>query len=39
MPIMEPINVCELEAGIPKYQVPKFHNMADNNKASAMAME
>ena len=39
MPIIEPINVCELDAGIPKYQVPKFHNMAESNKESAIAME
>ena len=30
-PKSEPIKVCELELGIPRYQVPRFHNIADNN--------
>ena len=27
-PRIEPIRVCELEAGMPKYQVPRFQAMA-----------
>jgi hypothetical protein len=27
---MDPIKVCELEAGIPKYQVPKFQKIAES---------
>ncbi|MNT47707.1 hypothetical protein D3C72_1844440 [compost metagenome] len=30
-PIRAPIKVCELEQGIPKYQVPKFQIIAANN--------
>jgi hypothetical protein len=37
-PSKEPIKVCELEQGIPKYQVPKFHNMAPTRTAMIMAM-
>ncbi len=33
---MEPIKVCELEAGIPKNQVPRFHTMAENSKEKTM---
>ena len=36
-PMMEPINVCELEAGRPKYQVPRFHMMAATSNAKTMA--
>ena len=28
---MEPIKVCELEAGKPKYQVPRFQIIADSS--------
>ena len=35
--MMEPISVCELEAGRPKYQVLKFHNMAAINSANTIA--
>jgi len=35
--MMEPINVCELEEGSPKYQVPRFHRMAAINSANTMA--
>ena len=31
MPIIEPINVCELDAGIPKYQVPKFQTIPERS--------
>ena len=36
-PITEPIRVCELEAGRPKYQVPRFQMIAAINKANTMA--
>src|ERR1700722_21028241 len=36
-PMMDPINVCELDDGRPKYQVPKFHRMAAINNANTMA--
>src|SRR5262249_55072626 len=36
-PIMEPINVCELEAGRPKYQVPRFQIIAAIRRANTMA--
>src|ERR1700722_16099600 len=36
-PMMEPINVCELDDGRPKYQVPRFHRMAAINSANTMA--
>src|SRR5215475_135617 len=36
-PITEPINVCELEAGNPKYQVPRFHRIAETNSANTIA--
>ena len=39
IPIMEPISVCELDAGIPKYHVPTFQRIAESNNANAMAME
>src|ERR1700693_5572480 len=35
--MMEPINVCELEEGRPKYQVPKFQMMAATSSANTMA--
>src|SRR3984885_2869242 len=36
-PMMDPIRVCELDDGRPKYQVPKFHRMAAISKANTMA--
>src|SRR5262249_4086898 len=36
-PMMEPISVCELEAGRPKYQVPRFHRIAATNSANTIA--
>ena len=36
-PMIEPINVCELEAGRPKNQVPRFQMMAAINSANTMA--
>ena len=39
IPIIEPIKVCELEAGIPKYQVPRFHKIAEIKRDKAIAME
>src|SRR5271165_5796415 len=36
-PIMAPISVCELEAGRPKYQVPRFHRIAESSNANTMA--
>ena len=35
--MMEPIRVCELDEGSPKYQVPKFHRMAAISNANTMA--
>src|ERR1700722_18915968 len=36
-PMMDPISVCELEEGRPKYHVPKFHRMAAISSANTMA--
>src|SRR5271169_5174537 len=36
-PMIEPINVWELEAGRPKNQVPRFHRIAAINNANTMA--
>src|ERR1700690_3605190 len=36
-PMMEPISVCELEAGKPSHQVPRFQRMAAVNNAKTMA--
>jgi len=36
-PRIEPIRVCELEAGIPKYQVPKFQAMAAASNENTIA--
>ena len=36
-PMIEPINVCELDAGKPKAQVPRFHRMAAINSANTIA--
>ena len=35
--MMEPTIVCELEAGSPKYHVPRFQIMAAINRANTMA--
>src|SRR5713226_9450266 len=36
-PMMEPIRVCELDAGNPKYQVLRFQMMAATRRANTMA--
>src|SRR5580698_4680209 len=36
-PMIDPIRVCELEAGRPKYQVPTFQMIAAINSANTMA--
>jgi hypothetical protein len=36
-PIIDPIKVCELDAGSPKYQVPRFQIVAAINSAKTMA--
>src|ERR1700734_3678409 len=36
-PMIEPIRVCELEDGRPKYQVPRFQMIAATNRAKTMA--
>jgi hypothetical protein len=36
-PTIEPIRVCELEAGRPRYQVPTFQMMAESSSANTMA--
>src|SRR3984957_20536628 len=36
-PMIDPIKVCELDAGRPKYQVPTFQMMAAINSANTMA--
>src|SRR5438445_13822022 len=36
-PIIEPISVCELEAGKPKYHVPRLHNIAATSSANTIA--
>jgi hypothetical protein len=36
-PMIEPINVCELEAGRPRYQVPRFQIMAAISSANTIA--
>src|SRR5689334_11649130 len=36
-PMMDPIKLCELEAGSPRYQVPAFQMMAEINKAKTIA--
>src|SRR5208282_475115 len=36
-PIIDPIKVCELDAGKPKYQVPRFQIMAATSKAKTIA--
>jgi hypothetical protein len=34
---MEPIKVCELDAGNPKYQVPRFQTMEEISRAKTIA--
>jgi hypothetical protein len=36
-PMIEPIKVCELEAGRPNHQVPRFHRIAATNNAKTIA--
>src|SRR3984957_7677216 len=36
-PMIDPIRVCELDAGSPKYQVPTFQMIAAINSANTMA--
>ena len=36
-PTIAPIRVCELDDGRPRYQVPRFHRIADSNSASSIA--
>src|SRR6476619_4071336 len=36
-PMIDPINVCELEAGKPRYQVPRFQMIAAISNANTMA--
>src|SRR5712671_3617153 len=36
-PIIEPMRVCELEAGNPKYQVPRFRRIAATSSAKTIA--
>jgi len=36
-PRIDPIKVCELDAGMPKYQVPRFQAMAAASMANTMA--
>src|SRR5580704_2069230 len=36
-PMIEPISVCELDAGRPRYQVPRFHKIADMSSANTIA--
>src|SRR5208282_4237906 len=36
-PMMEPIRVCELEAGSPNHQVPRFQRIAAIRSANTMA--
>ena len=36
-PMIQPIKVCELEAGRPKYQVPRFYIMAAISSANTIA--
>ncbi len=33
---MDPINACELEFGMPKYQVPRFHTIAATSSANTI---
>ena len=36
-PTIEPIKVCELDAGRPRYQVPRFQTIEEINSANTMA--
>src|SRR5215469_11686121 len=36
-PTIEPMRVCELEAGRPRYHVPTFQTMADTSREKTMA--
>src|SRR5262245_34161352 len=36
-PMIDPISVCELDEGSPKYQVPRFQMMAATSSANTMA--
>src|SRR5215469_4711038 len=36
-PMIDPISVCELEAGRPRYQVPRFQMIAAINSANTIA--
>jgi hypothetical protein len=36
-PMIDPISVCELEAGKPRYQVPRFQIIAAISRANTMA--
>src|SRR5882757_11464158 len=36
-PTMEPIRVCELDAGRPRYHVPTFQMIADNSSEKTIA--
>lgn len=36
-PIIAPISVCELDAGKPKYHVPKFQIIAASNSENTIA--
>ena len=36
-PTIEPISVCELEAGRPRYQVPTFQMIADTSSENTIA--
>ena len=36
-PMIDPISVCELDAGRPKYHVPRFQMMAATSSANTMA--
>src|SRR5262245_30078207 len=36
-PMMEPISVCDDDAGKPRYQVPRFHRIAAISSANTMA--
>src|SRR5271157_907496 len=36
-PMMEPTRVCELDAGMPRYQVPRFQMMAASSSENTMA--
>jgi hypothetical protein len=36
-PIIDPIKVCELEAGKPRYQVPRFQMIAAIRSANTIA--